>query len=114
MMIAHNKGLTSTYNRFHDPDEQAPDILRLRELHHAMDRVVLRAYGWDDLVETAAPEFLTADTEPEHRYQERLFWPAPFRDEVLARLLALNAERAANERARGLAPAPNAEELDEV
>ncbi len=107
-------GLTQTYNRFHDPDEQAPDILRLRELHHAMDGAVLRAYGWNDLAETAAPEFLTADTEPEHRYQGRLFWPAPFRDEVLTRLLALNAERAAHERARGLAPGPVAGELEDA
>ncbi len=114
LMERRGEGLTQTYNRFHDPEEQAPEILRLRELHHAMDRAVLGAYGWYDLAETAAPEFLTADTEPEHRYQNRLFWPASFRDEVLARLLALNGERAASERARGLAPAPNAEELDEA
>jgi hypothetical protein len=104
IMVGRGEGLTQTYNRFHDPDEQSSDILHLRELHHAMDEAVLRAYGWDDLAEAAAPEFLTADTEPEHRYQGRLFWPAPFRDEVLARLLALNAERADDERRRGLAP----------
>ena len=69
-----------------------------------MDVAVLRAYGWDDLADTAAPEFLTEETEQDHRYQDRLFWPAPFRDEVLARLLALNAERAAEERRAGLAP----------
>ena len=114
LMERRGEGLTQTYNRFHDPDERASDIARLRDLHHAMDQAVLRAYGWDDLAEAAAPEFLTTDTEPEHRYQKRLFWPAPFRDEVLARLLALNAERAAGERARGLAPAPNAEQLDEA
>ena len=50
--------------------------------------------------------FLDEDTEPDHRQQGRLFWPAPFRDEVLARLLALNAQRAAAERAMGLAPVP--------
>lgn len=85
--------------------ETAPDIQRLRELHHEMDLAVLRAYGWDDLADRAAPQFLTEDTEPDHRYQGRLFWPAPFRDEVLARLLDLNAQRAAEERAAGLAPA---------
>jgi len=104
LMIARNEGLTKTYNRFHDPDEQAPDIQRLRDLHHEMDRTVLRAYGWDDLAATAEAEFLTEDTEQDHRYQGRLFWPASFRDEVLARLLALNAGRAAEERAAGLAP----------
>ncbi len=79
-----------------------------------MDEAVLRGYGWHDLADTAAPEFLTEDTEPEDRYRGRLFWPAPFRDEVLARLLALNAERAADERARGLAPVPAAEELEDA
>ena len=34
----------------------------------------------------------------------RLDWPSDFKDEVLARLLALNAERAAAERAAGLMP----------
>ena len=114
VLDSSKSGLTQTYNRFHDPDEQATDIIHLRQLHHAVDQAVLRAYGWDDLADAAAPKFLTEETEPEHRYQGRLFWPAPFRDEVLARLLALNAERAASERARGLAPAPNAEELDEA
>jgi len=32
------------------------------------------------------------------RYQGRLFWPAPFRDAVLARLLRLNEDRARMER----------------
>lgn len=30
--------------------------------------------------------------------KNRLFWPAPFRDELLARLLKLNEERAAAEK----------------
>jgi hypothetical protein len=33
-----------------------------------------------------------------------VFWPAAFRDEVLARLLALNAERQAEEVRLGIAP----------
>ena len=45
--------------------------------------VVLRAYGRDDLADTAAPEFLTEDTEQDHRYQDRLFWLAPSREVVL-------------------------------
>ncbi len=48
LMVRNNEGLTKTYNRFHDPDEDAPDILKLRELHAAMDRAVLDAYGWTD------------------------------------------------------------------
>jgi hypothetical protein len=114
MMLDRGEGLTRTYNRFHEPAEHAPDIQRLRDLHHAMDVAVLRAYGWDDLADTAVPEFLTEDTESDHRYQNRLFWPAPFRDEVLARLLALNAERAAAERAAGLTPGRRAMPADEL
>jgi hypothetical protein len=110
LMIARNEGLTKTYNRFHDPNEKSPDIVRLRELHDAMDRAVLTAYGWSDLAERIAsdpdamPRHLTEDTEDDHKYQGRYFWPAPIRDEVLARLLALNAERAKAERLAGLTP----------
>ena len=50
-MVRHNEGLTKTYNRFHDPHETSPDILQFRALHAAMDRAVLEAYAWHDLVE---------------------------------------------------------------
>ena len=112
MMIATDKGMTKTYNRFHDPKDRAADIVELRRLHAMMDDAVLRAYGWDDLAGRAhpgdpannipagedAPRFLTEDDEDDHKYQNRLFWPAPFRDELLARLLKLNEERAAAEK----------------
>lgn len=103
LMIARDQGMTPTYNRFHREDDTATDITTLRALHADMDRAVLRAYGWDDLAERAAPEFLTEVTEDDHAYQGRLHWPAPFRDELLARLLRLNAERAEEERLAGLA-----------
>lgn len=112
MMVASDKGMTPTYNRFHDPHDKAADIVELRRLHAMMDDAVLRAYGWDDLATRAhpgdpangiaqgedAPRFLTEDDEDDHKYQNRLFWPAPFRDELLARLLKLNEERAAAEK----------------
>jgi hypothetical protein len=98
VMVGRCEGLTQTYNRFHDRRETIPDIARLRELHAEMDRALLRAYGWDDLAERAEPQFLDETNEDDHKYQGRLFWPADFRDEVLARLLALNAERATAER----------------
>jgi len=111
------EGLTSTYNRFHDPDETLPGILRLRELHAAMDRAVLDAYGWGDLVPTCA--FLLDYEEEEDdddaragkkkRKPWRYRWPDEVRDEVLARLLALNAERAAEERLLGAEAALAAE-----
>ena len=105
LMMARQEGLTTTYNVFHDPAVAKGDIQHLRDLHHAMDVAVLAAYGWNDLARSATCEFLTEDNEQDYRYQGRLFWPAPFREEVLARLLKLNAERAANEQARGLAAA---------
>lgn len=102
LMVAADEGMTMTYNRFHKDSETGPDIQRLRELHDEMDRVVLRAYGWDDLVETLKPEFLTEDTDDDHTYQGRYFWPAAQRDLVLSRLLALNAERYEEEVRQGL------------
>ena len=69
-----------------------------------MDRAVLDAYGWHDLAARAAPIFLDETNEDDHTYQGRLFWPSDFRDEVLARLLALNAERHAEEVRLGIAP----------
>jgi len=104
LMVARNEGMTKTYNRFHDSNENSGDIQQLRELHAAMDRAVLEAYGWHDLAERAEPIFLDEIKEDDHTYQGRLFWPSEFRDEVLARLLALNAERHAEEVRLGIAP----------
>jgi N-6 DNA Methylase len=104
LMVARNEGLTKTYNRFHDLSETAADIIRLRELHAEMDLAVLSAYGWDDLAAGATPKFLDDGSEEDPKYQGRLFWAAEFRDEVLARLLALNAERHAEELRLGVAP----------
>jgi hypothetical protein len=110
-MIDRNEGLTKTYNRFHARGENAADIARLRTLHAEIDEAVLRAYGWDDLADSAAPEFIEQDAEEGKTPKTRLEWPAEFKDEVLARLLALNAERAAAERAAGLTADPAEDEL---
>ena len=100
LMVGKNEGLTKTYNRFHDPYEDDPKIARLRELHAAMDRVVLDAYGWIDipvecdfLLDYEIDEATWGRKKKPYRYR----WPDAVRDEVLARLLALNAERAAEE-----------------
>jgi hypothetical protein len=119
LMIRNNEGLTTTYNRFHDPDEHAPDIFKLRELHAEMDRAVLTAYGWTDLAERATCEFRldyedddepADDDAPRARAKKkpwRYRWPQDFHDEVLARLLDLNQQRAAEERLAGpTAPSP--------
>ena len=102
LMINRNEGLTKIYNRFHARGESAADIARLRNLHHEMDVAVLCAYGWDDLADHAAPEFIEQDADEGKTPKTRFDWPAEFKDEVLARLLALNATRAAAERAAGL------------
>ncbi|WP_413990551.1 Eco57I restriction-modification methylase domain-containing protein [Labrys okinawensis] len=102
LMIAANEGMTKTYNRFHNDNETSPAIQHLRDLHNEMDRAVLRAYGWDDLAETLKPEFLAEDSEDDHTYQGRYFWPAAQRDLVLSRLLALNAARREEELRQGL------------
>ena len=113
LMVHNNEGLTKTYNRFHDPNETSPDILKLRELHAAMDRAVLDAYGWTDLKPTC--EFLLDyEEEDEENGGEpsggrgrkkpwRYRWPDEFRDEVLARLLELNKQRAEEEAIAGQA-----------
>ncbi len=92
LMVRNDEGLTKTYNRFHDPDEDNADILKLRELHAAMDRTVLDAYGWDDI--STDCEFI-ADYEVEEgkKVPWRYRWPEEVHDEVLARLLDLNQKR---------------------
>jgi hypothetical protein len=113
-MISRQEGLTKTYNRFHDPNETSADILKLRELHAAMDRAVLDAYG-GDLARLAVPpcEFLLdyedeedEDEQPTGRQRKkpwRYRWPDAFRDEVLALLLELNKQRAEQEQLAGAA-----------
>ena len=110
LMVLNKEGLTNTYNRFHDPDEQDPDVLKLRDLHAAMDRAVLDAYGWTDVrprcefildyvdEEDDNPGKPTKKKKP-YRYR----WPDEIRDEVLGRLLELNAQRAKEEELAGLA-----------
>ena len=152
LMVSNNEGLTSTYNRFHDPAETSEGILELRHLHDEMDQAVLAAYGWSDaLPPTSANSPNTSscgfgldylDTEedallppdlqeriasgdlffptaseacnfqaqlrrygavkPTKKLPWRHRWPDAIRDDVLARLLALNAERFAEEQETGL------------
>lgn len=111
LMVRNNEGLTKTYNRFHDPQERSPDIQTLRDLHAKMDAAVLAAYGWADL--PTACEFILDYEDDEDEQSSgrkrkkpwRYRWPDEIRDEVLARLLKLNAERAEQERLAGAAAA---------
>ncbi len=105
LMVRHNEGLTTTYNRFHDRLERDSDILHLRDLHAQMDRAVLDAYGWTDISTDCEfiPDYMDEgpDGEPIEK-SLRYRWPDAVRDEVLARLLKLNAERFAAEVNAGL------------
>jgi len=106
LMVRTGEGLTKTYNRFHDSYENDPEIARLRELHAVMDRAVLAAYGWADLpiyceflldYETGAEETGSSRKKP-----YRCRWPDEISEEILARLLELNVQRAAEEVYDGL------------
>jgi len=93
-MVTRQEGLTKTYNRFHNPEENSADIQRLQELHQEMDEAVARAYGWTDL-------------RLEHGFHEtkqgvRFTISEAARREVLDRLLDLNHQRYAEEEAEGL------------
>ena len=100
LMVRHREGLTRIYNHFHDPHENAPEIITLRSLHAAMDRAVLDAYGWHD-IPTDCEFLLDYEIDEEEwgarKKPYRYRWPDEVRDEVLARLLELNAGRAAEE-----------------
>jgi hypothetical protein len=91
-MASLGLGLTPLGNRLNDPDDRSPEIIRLRELHAAMDKAVLDAYGWSDIV--PAYEF-SGDYENDDGSagSVRLNFTEEVRDEILRRLLALHAER---------------------
>jgi hypothetical protein len=142
LMTELSEGLTTTYNRFHDPAERSPEHMDLRSFHGEIDREVLSTYGWNDVPTACGFGIDFFDTEEDallpDELQERidggeLFfwdagdaldfqgqlqaygaitgrrklpwryrWPDAVRDDVLARLLALNAERHKEEVALGL------------
>jgi hypothetical protein len=91
-MLDNQVGLTVTYNRLKDPTCADPRIIELRRLHEELDRAVLAAYGWSDIV---VPPYGTPTTAEEKRAVEA------FEDEVIDRLFALNAQRAEEERLAG-------------
>jgi hypothetical protein len=148
LMVSNNEGLTSTYNRFHDPAETSSGLLELRRLHEELDQAVLEAYGWSEVLQLRpgnspccfgldyldteddadvpdelqeridsgdlffweAGEALTFQSQLQahgaitgrRKLPWRYRWPDAVRDDVLARLLALNAERYAEELNLGL------------
>lgn len=107
-------GLTDIYNLFHNRDltpaivakvSKKPDeaetgyqgILELRKLHRELDQAVLTAYGWTDL--DLGHDFHEVETLPENDRVRYTISPDA-RKEVLKRLLALNHQRAEEEKAK--------------
>jgi hypothetical protein len=111
-------GLTDLYNLFHDPaltpalvthslgeratitgDEGFTRLLRLRDLHRELDQTVLTAYGWHTQSDFAPALALRHDFHPLEFLPEndriRFTLYPESRREVLARLLKLNHQRAA-------------------
>lgn len=111
-------GLTDLYNLFHDPaltpelvtesrgdratitgDEGFARIQRLRDLHRELDQTVLTAYGWHTDSDFGPALALRHDFHPLDFLPEndriRLTLHPEARREVLARLLKLNHQRAA-------------------
>ncbi|MEZ4475067.1 MAG: hypothetical protein R3F60_30605 [bacterium] len=100
-MIAEDQGLTATYNQLKDAAITTEPIQRLRALHDALDRAVIRAYGWyqhgpdgqplrdpdGNPIPLDVPPYGTATPQAQ----------AAFDDEVIDRLFLLNAQRAQEE-----------------
>ena len=86
LMVADHLGLTSLYNRVHDPADRSADIRKLRELHMALDVTVRDAYGWSEL-------------DLSHGFYDvrgagrRFTFASEAADEILERLLELNRDR---------------------
>ena len=95
LMVSRNEGLTKIYNRFHDPYNEHHKIVHLRNLHSKMDRAVLDAYGWTDL--SASCRFrVDYNANSSNKKACRNRWDDDLQNEVLARLIRLNAKRTSN------------------
>jgi methylase of polypeptide subunit release factors len=108
-------GLTDIYNLFHARDlspelvakvskkpaniarAEFDGLLELRRLHVALDNAVRDAYGWTDV--NLGHDFVEVETLPENDRVRYTISPAA-RKEVLKRLLALNHQRAKEEKER--------------
>lgn len=86
LMVSEGIGLTSLYNRVHDPGDREPSTLEMRRLHRNLDFAVRDAYGWHDI-------------ELDHGFHNvrgagiRYTFAPEAGDEILERLLELNRDR---------------------
>jgi hypothetical protein len=93
VLINTQKGLTDTYNRFHNPTCLDDDMDKMRQLHAEMDQAILKCYDWDDIN-------LEHDFYPNDRGKIRYM---PCRDaqrEIYTRLIDLNHKIATEEASR--------------
>jgi hypothetical protein len=89
-------GLTSLYNRYHRRSDDSKPVAILRATREAMNRAVVAAYDWDDLLEKLRHGFYQT------KQGERYTIHPDARAELLARLLELNHKRYAEEVEAGL------------
>ena len=102
LMRQRNEGLTTVYNQFHAPDVECTAIRTLRALHSRMDKEVLAAFGWTDIQTGCEFESDLARGMGSGKNASRYRWSEETRDEVLARLIALNEARGIQEARSGL------------
>ncbi|MGA5541291.1 DNA methyltransferase [Mycobacterium sp. NPDC051198] len=92
IMLRRNLGLTKLYNLVNNPDiadSSDPDVARMRAIHVELDKAVMDAYGWSDILLDHG--FHT------YRQMERWTVSPAARVEILDRLLEENHRRAAEE-----------------
>ena len=104
IMLRRDLGLTKLYHLVNDPDIadiSDSDVAHMREIHVELDRAVMDAYGWGDVLLNHGF----------HSYRQMVRWTVSpeARVVILDRLLAENLRRA---EAQGEAP-PSADDEDE-
>ncbi|MFD8266930.1 Eco57I restriction-modification methylase domain-containing protein [Streptomyces althioticus] len=111
LMISRNMGLTATYNLVHDPSCQDKEIVELRRIHEEIDKAVVEAYGWQDLLDESgktSPADSIHETFPlDHGFHEtdqgtRYTLGLLARTEIIDRLRQLNHQAYADEVHLGL------------
>lgn len=90
VMMSRNLGMTKLYNLIHNPNKIDSELSSLRELHCKIDKAVLNAYEWNDII-------------LDHGYHKVAYLPdndnirftisESARIELLGRLLELNRQR---------------------
>lgn len=115
LMQRRGIGLTAVYNLAHDPACQDDDIVELRCIHEEIDKAVVDAYGWHDLLDEAGqtpPADATHEMLPlDHGFHEtdqgtRYTVGLLARTEIIDRLRQLNHQAYADEVYLGLHKKP--------